>query len=193
MKKSVLFLGYDKSKTILIDELSKKGCKVFHSKDSLDQLKLYDLIISFGYRHIIKKEFIEKTNIPIINLHISYLPWNRGAHPNFWSFYEGTPTGVSIHMIDSGIDTGAIIDQKIINFEINKQTFKDSYKILIEELENLFIKNIDKILNKDFKAIKQRHQGTFHLQNELPKSFRGWDEIIEKEIKRLKIIEKSIL
>ncbi len=27
----------------------------------------------------------------IINLHISYLPWNKGAYPNVWSFIDETP------------------------------------------------------------------------------------------------------
>ena len=60
----------------------------------------------------------------IINLHISYLPYNRGAHPNFWSFVENTPSGVSIHQVDSGIDTGKIVIQKQINFNLLKNKKK---------------------------------------------------------------------
>ena len=41
---------------------------------------------------------------PIVNLHISYLPFNRGSHPNYWSFVENTPKGVSIHEIDEQIE-----------------------------------------------------------------------------------------
>ncbi len=64
--------------------------------------------------------------ISIINLHISFLPWNRGAHPNFWSFYDDTPKGVTIHLIDEGIDTGAIIYQKEITFDRNEKTFESN-------------------------------------------------------------------
>jgi methionyl-tRNA formyltransferase len=46
---------------------------------------------------------------------LSYLPFNRGAHPNFWSFIEKTQAGVSIHKINKGIDTGNIILRKKIN------------------------------------------------------------------------------
>ena len=71
----------------------KVGDKVLFGKWSGTEVKIndalgYDLIISFGYKHIIKKEVISNSNIPIINLHISYLPWNKGAHLNFWSFNE---------------------------------------------------------------------------------------------------------
>ena len=38
-------------------------------------------------------------------MHISYLPFNRGAHPNYWSFKDNSPKGVTIHFIDNGIDT----------------------------------------------------------------------------------------
>ena len=74
--------------------------------------KSYDLIISFGYNKILKKNILEKISRPPINLHISYLPYNRGAYPNFWSFIKETPKGVSIHEINEGIDKGGIIARK---------------------------------------------------------------------------------
>ena len=43
---------------------------------------------------------------------MSYLPWNRGADPNFWSILEDTPKGVTIHIMDESIDTGDILYQK---------------------------------------------------------------------------------
>ena len=74
----------------------------------------------------------------ILNLHISYLPFNKGAHPNFWSFAENTPSGVTIHKINKKIDSGNIIYQKILDFELNKNkkklTFKDTYSVLISEI-----------------------------------------------------------
>ena len=51
---------------------------------------------------------------------MSYLPYNRGAHPNFWSFVNNTVKGVTIHEIDQGIDTGKIILQKSIKFDLKK-------------------------------------------------------------------------
>ena len=71
------------------------------------------LIISFGYKRIIKKKILQKYNkIDFINLHMSYLPYNRGAYPNFWSFYKNSPKGVSIHLINKEIDKGKIIFRK---------------------------------------------------------------------------------
>ena len=84
---------------------------------SIKNAKESDLIISFGYNKIIKKKVLKFTKRSILNLHISYLPFNRGAHPNFWSFYKNTPKGVSIHEINSKIDQGNLIFRKKIIFK----------------------------------------------------------------------------
>lgn len=186
MKKSILFLGYDNSQTILINELLKKDCNVSYSRNIIRTLENHDLVISFGYRHIIKKELLNNTKIPIINLHISYLPWNRGAHPNFWAFFDSTPTGVSIHLVDKGIDTGPIIAQKMVNFDTKNMNFKQTYLILKYEVEKLFLENIDQIINKTFKAIAQKNKGSYHSISDLPKSFLGWEKNIDREIIRLR-------
>ena len=101
------------------------------------------MVIAIFYPPIL----VNNCGCPIINLHLSYLPFNRGAHPNFWSFYENTPSGVSIHLIDAGIDSGPILFQKEIKFK-NEITFIQTYNRLFIEMENLFILNIDLILQK---------------------------------------------
>lgn len=188
---NILFLGYGEEDTILINELRKKDFKLKHENRKIFDASDYDLVISFGYRFIIGKKVLENTSATFINLHMSYLPWNKGAHPNFWSFYESTPSGVTIHLIDQGIDTGPIIFQKYINFEDNETTFKDTYIKLKNELEKLFIQNMDKILSLDFPTVKQKIKGTLHRKEDLPKEFKGWDENIKEEISRLNIIYKK--
>lgn len=111
-----------------------------------------DLVISYNYKYIIKKNFLVENKF--INLHISLLPWNKGANPNFWSIVNDTPKGVTIHMIDEGIDTGDILFQKEIFFD-EELTLKTSYEVLHKEITNLFIDNIDSITKKDFNRIKQ--------------------------------------
>ncbi len=184
-KKSILFLGYDKKQCSIISFLEEKGCLVENKKTKLSQITNHDFIISFGYKHIIEKEILEKLEIPVINLHISYLPWNRGSHPNFWSFYESTPSGVTIHEIDNGVDTGSIIFQKLLKFNMKELTFEETYKNLIFEIEELFKSNVDMILDKNYIAKAQIGKGSFHKTKDLPKEFRGWDSNIYNEINRL--------
>lgn len=184
--KKVLFLGYSTEQTSLISELSKSGCQVWHTQNRIESTTGFDLVVSFGYRYIIGKKVIESSAAPIINLHISYLPWNRGAHPNFWCFYDGTPCGVSIHLIDEGIDTGPIIYQKLVSFNKSESTFTKTYKRLISEIESLFVHNIRNLIQLNFTTRVQKGNGSCHSISELPKEFKGWDSDISIEIARLK-------
>lgn len=184
-KAKILFLGYSREQTSLVDDLVSKKCEVWHTDEKIQSTVGYDLVISYGYRHILKKEVIESSKAPIVNLHISYLPWNRGAHPNFWSFYECTPSGVSIHLIDEGVDTGAIIYQRYVNFDKEEDTFLKTYKKLIVEIEKLFRNNIDELISKKFIATPQRRKGSYHSVANLPNEFIGWDSVIKEEVVRL--------
>lgn len=49
-----------------------------------------------------------------LNLHPSLLPDGRGPEPVFWTFRRGlTETGVTIHVVDAGFDTGPIVAQRL--------------------------------------------------------------------------------
>ncbi len=181
----VLFLGYTREQTTLVDALVNANCEVWHTQEKIDSTQGFDFVISYGYRHIIKNPIIKSSKAPIINLHISYLPWNRGAHPNFWSFFDCTPSGVSIHLVDEGIDTGAILYQRYVNFEKDQTTFSQTYKRLIQEIESLFKENLDEILAGAYKPMHQRRKGTYHKAADLPSEFLGWDSDIQEEIRRL--------
>ena len=180
MQKRCLFLGYKKNHTSLINFLKKKNFRIknYQKIPPLEIFKQSDFILSFGFRKIISENIIKKLKKPIFNIHLSYLPFNRGAHPNFWSFIENTPAGVSIHKIDKGIDTGNIILRKKINFNINFNkfsTFKKTYNFLFLEAENLFKNNFNKIYNKKYKKISTNNKGTFHYIKDLPKWMKNWN------------------
>lgn len=96
-----------------------------------------DWVVSFGYRRIIPQDLLNRLPGRFINLHISYLPWNKGADPNFWSFFDDTPKGVTIHLIDAGIDTGAILAQRRMSFE-RSDTLATTYSKLRTEIVALF-------------------------------------------------------
>ena len=181
-RKKILFLGYNRDRTKLIDFLLNQGCEVHYTDKMIDRFE-YDLIVCFGYRKILKSSTLAKISCPIINLHISYLPYNRGAHPNFWSFIDNTPKGISIHEIDSGIDTGKIIFRqkiKINPYKKNFSTFKKTHAYLINQVEKLFIKKFEKILMKKYKSFKQKGKNTYHLKSNLPAELKNWNTNIIK-------------
>ena len=179
MQKHCLFLGYKKTQTSLYNFLKKKNL-VIKNYQKIPPLKKFnesDIILSFGFRKIIGENILKKITKPIYNIHLSYLPFNRGAHPNFWSFIENTPAGVSIHKIDKGIDTGNIVIRKKLNFNIKSKkfsTFKKTYNCLFLEAEKLLKKNFNKIYNKKYKIIVDNRKGTFHSKKDLPK-WMSWN------------------
>ncbi len=58
-------------------------------------------------------------DVPIINVHCGIAPRYRGAHGAFWAVVNGDwdNVGVTVHFIDRGVDTGAIIFQENIELE----------------------------------------------------------------------------
>lgn len=116
----------------------------------------------------------------MINLHISYLPYNRGYDPNFWSFFDDTPSGVTIHLIDQGIDTGKILLQKKIFFDKLYETLRTTYIKLSEEIESLFIENFHDIISQKIIPHDQQGEGSFHLSTDKNKFMhllheKSWD------------------
>jgi methionyl-tRNA formyltransferase len=181
----ILFLGYSENETSLIKEIRNRGFRVSHSNHSVDTFNDYDLVVSFGFREKISKVLLDASKRPPVNLHISYLPWNRGAHPNFWSHWDGTPSGVTIHEVWSEFDTGPIIFQKMVEINPETETFEASYSKLRQEVELLFLEKFENILSKDYKTKPQRGSGSLHKANELPEDFLGWQSLISTEILRL--------
>ncbi len=118
----------------------------------------------------------------VVNLHISYLPWNKGSDPNFWSFIDGTPKGVTIHKVDTHLDTGDIIAQREIFFDETRETFRTSYDRLHQEIQELFLENWESIKQNTYSPKKQCSEGSYHkhsefeqIQKEIP---IDWDEVI---------------
>lgn len=158
---NILLLGEKCS--LINDYLVSLGHDTYIFTDKLNEENVsgYDFIISFGYRHIIKQEIIDLFPDKIINMHISLLPYNKGADPNLWSYLENSPKGVTIHKIDKGLDTGDIILQKEVQDNVN-DTLKTSYDRLIVEIVKLFTDNAENILNNKIKAHKQQGTGSMH-------------------------------
>lgn len=175
MGKKVCFLGYDRNQTRIVEAVEAEGCEVIELKDEVDDFSEYDFVISFGYRHIIGSPLLKTLTRSAINLHMAYLPYNRGAHTNFWSWVEGTPAGVTIHEIDKGIDTGPICFQKQVIFDGAMKTFSATYTQLTKEIENLFIDNMQDLLGGTYRPRNQIGSGSYHNIRDLPGWLDNWD------------------
>ncbi len=132
-----------------------------------------DLVISYNYRHIVKEDVLNLMGDRIINMHISYLPWNKGADPNIWSFIDDTPKGVTIHRMEKECDTGKIIIQKQISFDEKTDTLESSYNKLNEEIVKLLIEEMDNILTGNYSLKDQEGSGSSHRASDLAKLLNG--------------------
>ncbi|PCH94094.1 MAG: formyl transferase [Bacteroidetes bacterium] len=159
----VLFLGNIGSP--LIEILKSFGEEVVSCSIKLNLIYIDevnpDYIVSYGYPFIVKKDVIHAYRERIINLHISYLPWNRGSDPELWSLVDNTPKGVSIHYMDAGIDTGDLIVQYEVVCKPD-DTLSDYYDRLHETILELFKENWSEIKTGSCQRMTQQGEGSYH-------------------------------
>lgn len=74
-----------------------------------------DVIVVNGTR-IISKKVLQAVSCPFINTHAGITPLYRGVHGGYWALANNdlAHCGVSVHLVDAGIDTGSILYQALI-------------------------------------------------------------------------------
>lgn len=82
-----------------------------------------DLIVLAGTK-VLSKRFLSNFQCPIVNVHVGITPKYRGVHGGYWALVNGDSQnlGVTVHFVDSGIDTGKVIRQ--VKVDVNS---KDSF------------------------------------------------------------------
>ncbi len=70
-----------------------------------------DIGVSCGFAGILTERMLSIPRWGWVNIHRSYLPYNRGLDPMQWAVVDHTPAGVTIHVMTEQIDAGAIIAQ----------------------------------------------------------------------------------
>lgn len=193
---NILFLSGNEISVPLYTWLCTMEERVTMHHDKIDaaavQTNHIDFIISYNYRHFIRPDVLECLPGRIINLHISLLPWNRGASPNLWSFIEGTPCGVTIHQIDEGLDTGDILVQQAASFDYEKDTLRSSYDALHCQIQRLFKKHWRDICGQNIPPKKQPSGGSFHRMADLDPyaKFLDYDDTIQIFLEKVKSVPK---
>ena len=92
-----------------------------------------NLIISAFFDQIVKKEVLQIPSFGIINVHPSFLPNYRGVKPVFWTMKNNEEkTGITVHMMDEGIDTGDILAQKEIRISPDDTFYSLMNKLSLE-------------------------------------------------------------
>lgn len=120
-----------------------------------------DCGVSAFFGHIIGKSVIDIFPRGIVNLHTSLLPLNRGSWPNVWTIVDKTPAGVTMHLVDEGVDTGPILAQCPV-----ETLPTDNGRTLNERLESAVVKlfqdNWDDFAKGKLDALPQQGPTTTH-------------------------------
>ena len=181
----ILFLGPEDSP--LLKWLKDSGEAVVQTTEPITGSDITNNVIthlvSYGYRHILKKDVLDLLPNRAVNLHISLLPWNRGADPNLWSFLEDSPKGVTIHFLDEGVDTGDIIAQREVQFNEATDTLASTYQKLQVAIQELFKQHWDSIKSGTCPRISQAGKGSTHRMRDKERVqhllSKGWDTPVE--------------
>ncbi len=97
-----------------------EGIPIHHSADVNQEADLAmirglrpDIIVSVFFTQIIRQPLLNIPTFGCINIHPAYLPRYRGVSPAFWTLVNGeSHSGVTVHCIDEGIDTGRILARR---------------------------------------------------------------------------------
>ena len=73
-------------------------------------------VIVINGTRILSKATLDAFNVPVLNTHVGITPKYRGVHGAYWALANNDPQhcGVTVHMVDAGIDTGGILHQAVI-------------------------------------------------------------------------------
>lgn len=160
-------LGYDHNKVLVCPNQGDTGedgwqpsLKKYAIQNQLKVVRLenlYDvknlIFISLEYDKIIKPQSFKTQKL--YNIHFSKLPAYKGMYTSVHPILNGEEyTGVTLHEIDDGIDTGPIIDQKTIKIGVN-DTARDLYYKYLKSGEDLFKESLEKLLLGDYSTKKQ--------------------------------------
>jgi len=77
-----------------------------------------ELVVLAGYMHLLTKPFLDRFPERIVNVHPSLLPAFPGAHAIEDALAAGVETtGVTVHVVDEGLDTGPVLAQREVEVE----------------------------------------------------------------------------
>ena len=104
-----------------------------------------DLVVLAGFMKILPESFVKALEGKLINTHPSLLPDFKGAHAVRDALQAGVKqTGVTIHYVDAGVDTGPVIVQQELS--INEGESESELHERIKVIERaLLVETIEKL------------------------------------------------
>jgi folate-dependent phosphoribosylglycinamide formyltransferase PurN len=149
---------YDSSKKHAVSSVNGDGC--------INALRLLnpDIIVVNGTR-IISKKVLQSTNAVFVNMHVGITPHYRGSHGGYWALRnkDAANFGTTIHLIDEGVDTGAVLKQVFI--KPDKADNFATYPVLQAAIGIDALKEVlASMLAGSYETIKHTEKGKIYFQ-----------------------------
>ncbi len=120
-----------------------------------------DLIVVVAYGKILPGEILDFPKFGCVNVHASLLPELRGASPIVWAVRRSlSVTGVSLMLLDRGMDTGPVFDRIEIPL-LPRETSNSLMRRMAELGPPFMVEGLEGVLSGRLKPIPQPEKGTF--------------------------------
>lgn len=129
-----------------------------HEEQLIAELKKHDLalICLAGYMRLLSPNFISTFPQCILNIHPSLLPAFPGLEVQQQAIDYGVKySGCTVHFVDEGCDSGAIIDQAVVPI-FDQDTAETLAKRILVEEHKLYAKAVGFILEKNWQIVGRR-------------------------------------
>lgn len=115
-------------------------------------IKRADFIFTVNYLFLLDKPALSLPDRGALNIHGSLLPLYRGRTPHVWAIINGEKhSGITVHIIDEGCDTGDIVLQRRIEITA-EMTGNDLLQIFKGEYPDLVLESLSLVVNPCFSA-----------------------------------------
>jgi len=149
----VVLVAGNKKNAFGFTRAAKAGIRTTFSKDIYElfseiEKEKPDIVALAGFMKIIPSDIVKRFTGRMINVHPSYLPDFPGLNSIKRAFEAGAAeTGVTVHYVDGGVDTGKIISQVRVKIESGDNLEELEERIHRTEHE-LYVKVIQKLIQK---------------------------------------------
>ncbi|MGE5175244.1 MAG: phosphoribosylglycinamide formyltransferase [Hyphomicrobiales bacterium] len=104
-----------------------------------------DLIALCGFMRLLRGSFLNRAGVPVVNVHPSLLPAFRGLNAQRQAIEAGaTETGVTVHYVDAGMDTGPILAQARLAIrpgesaeELSERLLPIEHRLYVEAIQHI--------------------------------------------------------
>lgn len=129
-----------------------------HDAEIVAELKKrsVELICLAGYMRLLSAEFIEAFRNRIVNIHPSLLPSFPGLDAQRQAFEYGVKfSGCTVHFVDEGLDSGAIIAQKAVPV-LDDDTLETLTARILEQEHRLYVEAVSLIAQRNYRLKGRR-------------------------------------